>query len=382
MSPFVVVVVVTTNALDRIDTRIPCSRPSYREVTYRTMLPADLPRFSKTQRCSPRPVFASLWHRPPVTERAVQHSRMSSVSTHATLGRTGLTVNRLGFGAMELRPRPDRPELDDQAIERLLNQVLDRGINFIDTSPDYGPSEDHIGRSISHRRDEYFLASKCGCVVDPESPGRFEHRYDRATIRDGVERSLRRLRTDHLDLVQFHISPAVSVLAENDSIAELRALQDEGKVRFIGMSGTLPNIIEQLDLGEFDAFQIPYSAVEHEHDEIITRAASEGAGTIIRGGVAKGLSEPPPPSKAQPPGWREAFVLRKERFSEASLDDLLDGDTPAQFLLRFTLAHRDIHTVIVGTSNAQHLDANLDAAARGPLPDDVYARAKERFGHP
>ena len=282
---------------------------------------------------------------------------------------------------MELRARPERPDIDDRSIERLLNQVLDNGINFIDTSPDYGPSEDHIGRAIGHRRDEYFLASKCGCVVDPVA-GRFEHRYDRATIRDAVERSLRRLRTDHLDLVQFHISPAVAVLAEHDSIAELRALQQEGKVRFIGVSATLPNINDHLDLGEFDAFQIPYSAVEHDHAEVITRVAHQGAGTIIRGGVAKGLPEPPPPSAAQPPGWREAFVTRKERFSGAAIEDLLDGDTPQQFLLRFTLTHPDIHTVIVGTANADHLEANLDAAARGSLPDDVYALAKQRFGHP
>jgi aryl-alcohol dehydrogenase-like predicted oxidoreductase len=283
---------------------------------------------------------------------------------------------------MELRPRPGRGDLDDRFIDRLLNQVVDSGINFIDTSPDYGPSEDHIGRAIGHRRDEYLLASKCGCVVDPAAAGRFEHRYDRATIRYAVERSLVRLRTDHLDLVQFHMSPTVAILAEHDSIAELRALQQEGKVRFIGMSATLPNVNEHIQRGDFDAYQIPYSAVEHEHEAVIARAAHEGAGTIIRGGVAKGLPEPPPPSTAQPAGYRDSFVKRKERFSGAAIDDLLDDDTPAQFLLRFTLSHPDVHTVIVGTANPNHLEANLAAAARGPLPDDVYSLAKQRFAYP
>src|SRR5579864_6768395 len=86
-----------------------------------------------------------------------------------TLGRTGAEVTKLGYGAMELRGPGGtfgrgRP-LDDAEIDQLLNGVLDAGINIIDTSPDYGDSEEHIGRCISGRRGEYFLASKCGCPV-------------------------------------------------------------------------------------------------------------------------------------------------------------------------------------------------------------------------
>ena len=84
-----------------------------------------------------------------------------------TLGRTGLNVTTLGYGAMELRGAPSGPAVVDAAAEKVLNAVLDAGINFIDTSIDYGQSEDLIGRFIAHRRREYFLASKCGCV-----PGR------------------------------------------------------------------------------------------------------------------------------------------------------------------------------------------------------------------
>ena len=79
------------------------------------------------------------------------------------LGRTGLRVSMLGYGAMELRGAPRaRPTTDEQA-ETILNAVLDAGINYIDTSIDYGVSEERIGRYISHRRSEYNLASKCGC---------------------------------------------------------------------------------------------------------------------------------------------------------------------------------------------------------------------------
>src|SRR5438874_5441690 len=114
------------------------------------------------------------------------------------LGRTGLEVTTLGYGAMELRSGVSDPD-----AARILNAVLDSGINFIDTSIDYGQSEELIGRHIASRRDEYFLASKCGCVAGGQGG---EHVHTAANIRAGVENSLRLMNTDHLDLVQFHRS--------------------------------------------------------------------------------------------------------------------------------------------------------------------------------
>lgn len=303
----------------------------------------------------------------------------------ATLGRTGVEVTKLGYGAMELRgsgaPFGIGRQLDDDEIGRLLNRVLDAGINLIDTSPDYGSSEEHIGRTISHRRDEYFLASKCGCPVGEgigETPpqGIREHIFTRENVRAGVEQSLRRMKTDHLDLVQFHISPAQSVLEENDSVAELESLRHEGKLRFLGMSGTLPHLEDHIAMGVFDAFQIPYSAVERDHEDAISAAAAAGAGTIIRGGVARGLPEPSP---QLPDQYREALQARRDRFAAIDISDLAGDGSPMEFMLRFTISHPDMHTTIVGTSNADHLAANVAAAAKGPLPADVYEAARARF---
>jgi aryl-alcohol dehydrogenase-like predicted oxidoreductase len=307
---------------------------------------------------------------------------MSDLPT-ATLGRTGTVVTKLGYGAMELRGpggtfRSGRT-LDDAEIDRLLSGVLDAGINVIDTSPDYGDSEEHIGRCISSRRDEYFLASKCGCPVGGPAPTGFgprEHIFTRDNIRAGVEQSLRRMRTDHLDLVQFHASPSQATLEQNDSVAELDALRDEGKIRFLGMSGTLPNLTDHIAMGVFDAFQIPYSAVEREHEGAISDAAKAGAGTIIRGGVARGLPEPP---TGVPDQYRAMFEVRRERFDQAAIADLLGDMTPMEFMLRFTISHPDLHTTIVGTSNAEHLAANIAAARKGPLPAEVYEAAQARF---
>ena len=297
----------------------------------------------------------------------------------AVLGRTGHEVTKLGYGAMELRSS----RLDPADVDRILNSVLDAGINLIDTSPDYGASEEHIGRAISNRRDEYFLASKCGCpvgeAVGEERGGRREHVFTRDNIRAGVEQSLRRMRTDHLDLVQFHISPSPETLVEHDAVAELEALRDEGKVRHIGMSGTLPHLPDQIAMGVFDAFQMPYSAVERDHETLITEAAQAGSGTIIRGGVARGLPEP---DESMPDRWREMMQVRRDRFAASDISDLLDGMDEMTFMLRFTISHPDMHTTIVGTKNPDHLAANIAAAELGPLPDDVYRAAKERFAAP
>src|SRR6202167_5859669 len=109
-------------------------------------------------------------------------------------------------------------------LETILNAVLDAGINYIDTSIDYGVSEERIGRYISHRRSEYYLASKCGCLVGAAAAAVGQvspHVFTRDNIIAGVEQSLVRMKTDYLDLVQFHISPSKQTLDENDSLGAL-----------------------------------------------------------------------------------------------------------------------------------------------------------------
>jgi aryl-alcohol dehydrogenase-like predicted oxidoreductase len=288
------------------------------------------------------------------------------------LGRTGLEVTTLGYGAMELRGGGTSPIPDEEA-ERVLNAVLDSGINFIDTSIDYGRSEELIGRYISHRRSEYFLASKCGCV--PNAPQGSDHVHTAANIRAGVENSLSLMKTDHLDLVQFHRSLTQNEFEAEGALQEALALQKEGKVRFVGVSGTLPNLVEQTDMGVFDAFQVPYSALQREHEDAITYASAAGAGIIIRGGAARGA----------PTDWdkRSYYMLpgtaMRDRWEQANLDELLDGMSRIEFTLRFTLSNPDLDTTIVGTKSIEHLRGNVATALKGPLPQDVVDEAKRRL---
>ncbi len=289
------------------------------------------------------------------------------------LGRTELEVTTLGYGAMELRgPGGFRGrDVKPEQAEAVLNSVLDSGINFIDTSIDYGVSEELIGKYISHRRSEYYLASKCGCPVgpvDPSAPRPLPHIFTRENIVAGVNQSLARMKTDHLDLVQFHAGPSKETLEENEAVETLLDLQREGKIRFLGMSSTLPNLADHIAMGVFDAFQIPYSALQREHEVAIEHAAEADAGTIIRGGVARGAVSEDNRNDDVSSLWEKA-----------NLDELLGDMSRMAFMLRFTLSHPGLHTTIVGTRSPEHLKENIDAAERGPLPADIYEEAKRRL---
>jgi len=302
---------------------------------------------------------------------------MSELPT-SVLGRTGLVVSRLGYGTGS--SYLSRRTAD--SLGEIFQQAVDAGINLIDTAPDYGIAEELIGTYLSHRRSETLLATKCGCVDGPgpsidQLP---KHDYSPGHVRAGVEESLRRMKTDYLDILQVHISPPRLLLEECGTIEAMQSLRDSGKVRFLGMSGTLPNIVDHIAMGVFDTFQIPYSALQREHEVVISKAAAAGSGTIIRGGVARGAPVVTDERLGKLPGVMSR-PLREGRdgWEMAGFDDLLDGDTPMAFILRFTLSHPGVDTTIVGTTRPEHLVANLAAARRGPLPADVYAEAKRRL---
>jgi aryl-alcohol dehydrogenase-like predicted oxidoreductase len=287
------------------------------------------------------------------------------------LGRTGLPVTKLGYGAMEVRGSRiwgGRP-IEDADAETILNAVVDHGITFLDTANDYGRSEEYIGRFLAHRRDEFVLATKCGCTVvhRDDTTDDTPHVWTKDNLFRGLHESLERMRTDYVDLMQLH-NPSVEECESGDLVAALQEMKQQGKVRWIGISATNPHLETYIGWGVFDAFQIPYSALEREHEELIQAASDAGAGVIVRGGVARGE-----------PGAGLGHQDRWATWEAAALDDLLEqGETRTGFLLRFTNAHPGMDTNIVGTMNVDHLRQNIAAACR-PLPADTYAEAKRRL---
>ncbi len=287
-------------------------------------------------------------------------------------GRTGLHVTKLGYGAMEVRGSRiwGGRAVEEAEANTILNAVLDQGVTFIDTANDYGRSEEFIGKCIAHRRGEYVLATKCGCTVvhKDEHTDDTPHVWTKENLFRGLHESLERMKTDYVDVMQLH-NPSVEQCEGGDLVAALQEMKAQGKVRWIGISSTNPHIETYIGWGVFDVFQIPYSALEREHENAIQLAHDSGAGVIIRGGVARGE-----------PGSGLGNEDKWAVWNKAKLDELLEeGESRTQFLLRFTNSHPGMHTNIVGTKNPAHLAQNVAAAAKGVLSAETYSEAKSRL---
>ena len=286
------------------------------------------------------------------------------------LGRTGLEVTKLGFGALEMRDVVENggrlPSEEHAGV--VLNAVLDAGINFIDTAPGYGRSEEFIGRFIADRRDEYYIETKCG---RPQTGApRAESEWSREAILRSIDQSLERLKMDYVDVLLLH-GPTVEDVETHDCVATLEEVRASGKARFIGVSAIRPHIDTFVSWGTFDVFQIVYSALEPEHEATITAAEAAGAGTVVRGASVKGA-----PLREQ--GRGNEFPVVRERWVRSGLAEVLEGRDAVSTMFRYALAHPSAHTFINGTQDLDHLKANVQAAEMGPLDSDLQATIRER----
>ena len=201
-----------------------------------------------------------------------------------TLGSTGMSVSRLGIGLYEMGMRKDSDAFSKS--DTLLNLALDKGINLLDTAGCYGRSEEMIGRAVSHRRGEYSLATKAGHVtVDPYPPEPNEKAWSQETISTSIDRSLVRLQTDHLDLVQLH-SPSLEILELGDAVTALVKAKEAGKTRFIGYSGDNEDAERAIELGVFDTLQTSFNLVDQSARGFLDDAVAANMGVIIKRPVA------------------------------------------------------------------------------------------------
>lgn len=267
------------------------------------------------------------------------HNRFSvegsvTIMQRRPLGQTGLLVTPLGFGAFKIGrnekikyPQPyDLP--DDAAVERLLNGVLDAGINLIDTAPAYGISEERIGKFVSHRRNEFVLSTKVGeRFVNGESSFDFTG----PGVRASVAESLRKLRTEVLDIVFVHSNgDDLAIQHQTDVVPTLQKLKHAGYVRAIGFSGKTPAGAEAA-LGWADVVMVEYHLNDLSHADVIAAAASRDIGVVVKKGLASGHL---PPAEA----------------------------------LRFVLSNPHVTSMIVGGLSLEHLQANIAATSAVPRP--------------
>jgi aryl-alcohol dehydrogenase-like predicted oxidoreductase len=284
----------------------------------------------------------------------------------AILGKTGLKVSRLGAGLAEIGSSADA-----SMVGRLLNAALDGGINFLDTAACYGDSEEWIGRSISHRRQEYILATKAGHIT-----GGYEgEAWTAKTILDSVERSLRRMKTDRLDLVQLH-SCGVDILERGEVIQALLEAKQSGKTRYIGYSGDHEAALWAIESGQFDTLQTTFNLVDQRaRKEVLPQARAKGMGVIAKRPIANAAWSAPASSDTV----RERYRQRAEAM--LSMGPLLAApQDPILLSLGFVLAHEEVDTAIVGTRNPDHMRANVEMVESGlPLTMEVVQELHRRF---
>ena len=271
-------------------------------------------------------------------------------------GDTGLDVSVLGFGGAEI----GFEGASDDEVARLLNAAIDAGLNAIDTAECYADSEEKIGRAVSGRRDDFHLFTKCG-----HSSGLPGEDWDPTMLAESIDRSLARLKTDRVDLVQLH-SCDRETLEKGDVIEVLRRAKEAGKTRFIGYSGDNEAAKWAVESGVFDALQTSLNVADQAALENVETAVQRGMGVIAKRPMANAAWAKEPSADAYGrPYWER---LQKLDYPQ------LDGS----MALRWTLA-QPVHVAIVGTKNPERWAQNAALLEAGPLPVEALGAISARW---
>lgn len=277
------------------------------------------------------------------------------------LGKTGMNVTVLGYGGAEIGFRG----VPEDTVERLINGALDAGLNVIDTAECYIDSEVKIGKVASQRRNEYFLFTKCGHDADGDH-------WNPRKMAEQIDRSLQRLQTDRVDLLQLH-SCTEEQLRKGDVIEVVKRARDSGKTRFIGYSGDGPAALYAVQSGIFDTLQISVSIADQEALELVLPSAkATGIGVIAKRPIANAIwKQPSKPDPYYQPYWERLHQLDYDFLRTNSGQDVATA-------LRFTLS-ADVHTAIVGTTKPDRWKQNAELLRAGPLDRERINAIRSRW---
>lgn len=282
------------------------------------------------------------------------------------LGKTDMYVSVLGYGGSELV----RANVGD--VRQLLNQALDVGLNVIDTAECYGRSEEIIGQAVSHRRSDYYLFTKCGHGTHGTDFGIPD--WSPQLIEKSVERSLRRLNTDYLDLLLLH-SCSEQLLRAGELISALQKVRSSGKVRYIGYSGDRRPALYATTCGAFDVLETSVNIADQEAiDLLLPQAQARQVGVIAKRPLANVAwkAQQVPQDALMRAYWQRLHILGYD-FLQAHLNEAIS------MALRFTLSVPGVATAIVGTTHNDHWQDNADAAEVGPLSPTQYEQMHRRW---
>ena len=276
------------------------------------------------------------------------------------LGNTGLEVSRLGIGLAAIGEEETFDTI--KTVEVVLKTALDQGITFFDTAECYFYSEEMVGQSISDRRPEFLLATKCGHPAGLQESGEYDIDWSIEGILLTLDRSLKRLKTDYVDLLQLH-SCSVEVLEQGEVIAALTKARDAGKTRFIGYSGDNEAAQWAVDSGHFDTLQTSFNlADQRPRNGLLQSAKQNGLGVIAKRPIANTAWGSPASPTARlkfDPNYGDEYWKRTQAMAALGPLDIPFGDR-ILMSLGFVMAHEEIDTAIVGTRNPEHLKSNID----------------------
>ena len=282
------------------------------------------------------------------------------------LGRTDIAASVLGFGGSEI----GYERASGRTVARLLGSALDAGLNVIDTAECYEDSEKLIGKAVGARRREFYLFTKCG-----HAGGWGRGDWRPAPLLASIERSLRRLETDYVDLIQLH-SCSLAALKKGDVITALEQARERGWTRYIGYSGDGEAARYAVECGRFDTLQTSVSIADQEAiDLTLPLARSRQMGVIAKRPLANVAWR----YTRKPDSYYEDYWYRLRKLDYAFLTAA--PDTAVSTALRFTLSVPGVHTAIVGTTKPERWQHNAALLRAGALPraelDRILARWRE-----
>lgn len=283
-------------------------------------------------------------------------------------GKTGLEVSPLGFGAAQL----GYLDVSQAECDRILNGVLDAGISVLDTAAGYPGSEEKIGQAVGHRRADYVLITKCGQHIDPDDPPE----WTPEVVRHSIERSLRRLRTDHVDAVLLH-SCTMRHLKNDAMIEALMKCKDEGKTRLIGYSGDHKDAEYAIGMNVFDCVETSLSICDQQVIEgNLPRAREAGLGVMTKRTLANSAWRGAEGLGEMYSQYARPYIdrLQKMNFTPKSIG--FDGDW-AELALRFAAFQPGVSLCLIGGRNLDHITENIRFLEHGPLPENVHQRLRE-----
>jgi aryl-alcohol dehydrogenase-like predicted oxidoreductase len=282
------------------------------------------------------------------------------------LGKTDMQVSILGFGGAEI----GFENANRETVARLLNSALDAGLNLIDTAECYEGSEELVGQTVADRREEFYLFTKCG---HPRGVGSED--WSAASLFESIERSLRRLRTDRLDLIQLH-SCSEAVLRKGDAIGALRTAREKGYTRYLGYSGDGQAARYAVECGAFDTLQTSINIADQEAiDLVLPLAREKKMGVIAKRPIANvAWKENHKPIVA----YHHVYWDRLRKLRYHFIHDFPLAESIAH-ALRFTLSVPGVHTAIVGTTKPERWQENARIVGEGLLREADFAAIRERW---